>query len=414
MQNAVAGQNKVANFKVGDRLVARVRKVCAEGVYLNVDGAAYALMSPKRFGKGGRRNAVLNLIRVGSSLEGRIRAYHQETRQLVLDPTPDSIRAVMTVQRKPSYELLAQGTTFLIDGANLIGALGPEDAASSLATVRDELERRGYRAVVFLENRCLAWCLANQADDTHKEALREFVRSVGVSLVEDEADCSMLQCARSIESSVCLTNDSLADYRDVFGDLVGTSRIRRFSAVKLADKTLISVTGLEAAVEIPSVRNEVVVGPSVTPVVEKPANRRPAAVTGRAACLALGNELLDRGEVKRAFGCFDRLVRKNDPDGYRALANAFANGDGVSRDGRRASKYEKLARRLEKRNRETARRTARKYAELRRSEWNVGAHLSARRIEAQRLSVFGTLHEQNRAYARERMSRRGRNCRSAA
>lgn len=400
MQNEVVGQNAVVGFKVGDRLVARVRKVCAEGVYLNVDGAADAMMSPKRFGIGARRNAMLGRIRVGSTMEATVRKYHEKTRQLVLDPTLASVRSLTAVQRKPSYELLAQGTTFLVDGANLVGAIGPENVAHAFAVIRGDLEKRGYKAVIFLEHRCYVWCLSNQSSEERKEALRSLVRSGGVSLVEDEADCTILQCARSIPSSVCLTNDSFADYREVFGDLVGTSRVRRFSTVKLADKTLISVTGLGMAIEIPVLKDEPLVAVAPMPVAAKTEKPRPNAVTGHAARLALGHSLLNRGEVKRAFRCFDTLVRKNDPDGYRALANAYANGEGVDPDGKRAKKYEKLARRLATRNRELARREARTCALLHRSEWSPSLHLSARRLEAQRLSVFGERHKANRAYAR--------------
>ena len=414
MQNVVVGQDAVVGFKVGDRLVARVRKVCAEGVYLNVDGAADALISAKCFGVGVRRCAALDRIRIGSTVEATVRKYHENTRQLVLDPTPASVRSLMAVQRKPSYELLAQGTTFLVDGANLVGAIGPENVAHAFVVIRGELEKRGYNAVIFLEHRCYVWCLANQSGEEGKEALRSFVRSDGVSLVEDEADCTILQCARSIPSSVCLTNDGFADYREVFGDLVGTNRVRRFSTVKLADKTLISVAGLETAIEIPVMKVEAPIAAAEPSAADETAKRRPDAVTGGAAHLALGNSLLDRGEVKRAFQCFDDLVRKNDPSGYHALANAYANGEGVDPDGRRAKKYERMARRLEKRNRETVRREERICASLDRGEWGQGLHLSARRREAQRLVTFSAIRKENCEYLRRRRAQRKTAYRRAA
>ena len=78
-----------------------------------------------------------------------------------------------------------------------------------------------------------------------------------VALVSDngstqkrEADAPILQVAEAIVGSVCVSNDQFADYANMHSNIVWTDRVRSFSTLKLASKTLITIDGLTRAIVV--------------------------------------------------------------------------------------------------------------------------------------------------------------------
>ena len=217
----------------------------------------------------------------------------------------------------------------------------------------------------------------------------------------------ILQCARQFPESVCISDDGFRDYRNVFGDIVGTPRVRRFTWIEIGGRRLLSIDGFADAIEIrqaevsetPAEQEEETEAP-----VEKSAEERqlrPAAPSGHDAVLALGSTMLLKGDAKKAFECFWRVVRKGSPDGYRAMAQAYETGDGVEKDARQAEKFSKLAEKMERKARDSERRLARKFAMMRDGASGVmHDHMSANDIVACSMLACSRLEKDIRSLAR--------------
>lgn len=284
-----------------------------------------------------------------------------------------------TGREKRAFRPLAKGTTLLIDVANLLGALGPEGAAAKLETVRESLGEKGYSTILFWEQRGYYWCAGHQGKgrEADKAALKRFVQSEGVSMVEGESDLAMLQVCRAIPGSVCVSRDRFADYKEVFGDIVGTERVRAFSWVAAGETFFLSIEGLADAIVIRAAKGDeegtAQGGSEATTGSAAEENLEDAGAGGKTSeggLVAQGRTLLEKGEAEKGLRCFGRLVRKGDPEGYRALSEAYGEGMGVEADEKKAARYEKLARRQEKRNREEALR--RKRGASRHHGWRAG------------------------------------------
>lgn len=284
-------------------------------------------------------------------------------------------------KKKAGYAPLPPGTTVLVDVANLIGALGPEGAAAKLEMVRESLKRMGYPTILFWEQRGYFWCLCHQGEgsaESDKAALKRLIRGGGVSMVDGEADLAMLQVCRAIPGSVCVSRDRFDDYKGVFGDIVGNGRVRAFSWAEAVGTIFLSIEGLAEAIVIrvakggeegaPQGGGE----PASAAETEETAEEIGAAgeMIGAAGLVAQGRALLEKGEAEKGLRCFGRLVRKGDPEGYRAMADAYGEGRGVEPDEKKAVRYAKLARRQEKRRREEAMR--RKRGASRHHGWRAG------------------------------------------
>lgn len=300
-------------------------------------------------------------------------------------------------QCKNHYQPLKKGTTFLVDTANLVGELGPEHVAERLTAVAATLEARGYRACFFWEHRSFKWARRNQLDAADVAALEAFARRKDVSIVGEESDLAILQAAQAVADSVIVTQDHLRDYAAVYPDLVGTSRHRAYSLAPVGGRMLLTIYGLREAIEIPpaaaasvSKASPVETAPKAASAPKAPqapavADERaeeerweldeavvraraakPVFVPDRKGLLGVADACLARGEAQRAFALIDQVARKQ-PKLYHDIANAFANGQGVAPDVRKASHYDGLADRREKALRERRRRNQRLVAEHRRT-----------------------------------------------
>jgi len=398
-------------FKVGSKFTATVKAVHEAGVNIVMpDGKGSGVISPKCWGEGARRRAALAAIKPGDELPVTVVKFYPRTTTLLLALNGDKAKAKSVgIQRKPDYTLIAPGTTLLVDCANVIGKFGADVPMDILRTIQAEIGSRGYNPVLFLEHRAYTWFACNQDSEEKRSALAQFVEKGGVSLVNGEADLAMLQCARQIPCSVIVSDDGFADYRNVFGDIVGTSRVRRFTWIEIDGRRLLSIDGFADAIEI---RRE----EKAEATVEKSATRHlcPNAPVGRDAVLALGGTMLAKGDAKKAFACFDQAVRKGAADGYRAMARAYEAGDGVEKDAKKAAKFSKLAVKMEHKTRDRRRRLARKYAMVRDGALEMRNHMSAADIMACSLLARRRLEKDIRAHRRaERISRNAVSSRAA-
>ena len=457
-QSITKPMNKVT-FKVGAKFTATVKAVHDSGVNIVMpDDKGSGVILPKCWGDGARRRAALAAIKPGDELPVTVVKFHPQAMTLLLVLNGGKEKAKLGngtkaktdcnakakqrqaaianpkpagIQRKPDYTLIAPGTTLLVDGANLIGKLGADDSVNILRTVRAEIESRGYKAVLFLDYRAYSWLKHNQESEEKLSALVQFVEKGGVSLVNGEADLVILQCARQIPETICISDDGFLDYHSAFGDIVGTPRVRRFTWIEIGGRRLRSIDGFADAIEINKekaleVPVEKVVEAEETakkveeaeaPVEKRAAIRhlRPDAPCGRDAVLALGNSMLAKGDAKKAFDCFDLAVRKGSSDGYRAMARAYEAGDGVEKDAKKAVKFSKLAVKMERKARDCQRRLARKFAMVRDGAFALTHdHMSANDVVACSLLARRRLEKDIRAHRRaERISRNGIHNRAA-
>ena len=390
VNHSIDKATNAVKFKVGAKFVATVKAVHESGVNIVMpNGKGAGLISPRCFGDGVRRRKALAAIRPGDTIPVTVKEFYPQTMTILLVPDAGSklykgvghdepmLRHEHSgIQRKPDYELVTPGTTFLVDCANLLGKLGPEDAASRLRTIRDSLVSLGYRAAFFLEHRAYTWLKCNQESEAKTEAFMRFVAEAGVSLVQGEADLAILQCTRQIPGSVCLSNDGFADYGKVFSDIVGTSRVRRFSWANIGDSLFLSIEGLADAIvvkpegladplpemsgtsgsvaEIPSLpafadepkapeSTEVGMPPDL--IAEPASHRRPDAPAGSNAILALGAEMLEKGAEKKAVACFAK-AGETDPIAWTELAWLYYDGNGVKADKSKARRFFRKAREM--------------------------------------------------------------------
>lgn len=389
-------------YKAGTKFVATIKAVHSEGVYIEMPKGRGAGVIPSSYwGNVEKRKAAMAAIHPGDKMEVVVRKYIPLSVTLSLAPVTPCVkikpRHSVDVHHKPQCKLAVPGTVFLVDVANLLGRIGPEDAANRLRTINDSLISLGHSVALFLEYRTFAWLRCNQESEEKVNALRQFVKSGGVSLVKDEADLAILQCARQIPGSICVTNDKFKDYEEQFGDIVGTSRVHSFSWVKIDDHLFLSIEGLASAIKI---RSEVESGVSSEECASfddsadlETRKIRPDAPAGNGAVLELGHLLLAKGDTKKAFECFEKVARKGDAEGYLAMANAYQTGEGVKKDGKKADKYAKLAVKLEKKKREDERRQERKWSMSR--EVTIPyrrTHMSLRKTTQIDLAFFGEVH----------------------
>lgn len=259
--------------------------------------------------------------------------------------------------KKPKYRVAAPGTTWLIDGANVLGVTGPEHAQVVFSTLERTMTKRGYKVAIFLERRCLHWAVKNQASEADMRELKNYAKSAHITLVDNESDLSMLQAARVIPGAVMVTRDHFRDYRATFNDVFTTHKIAGFSCMKTDVRLVMSIFGLKDAIEIPLAKSAPVVTDGVKSVVaEKDTAAKPDQMrkTAKVGLLAWGERCVKHGEIEKAIACYNKLIGKKDAAGYRALAGLYEGKDPA-----RSKKYENLADRLERRMKKSARRDRR-------------------------------------------------------
>ena len=429
---------KHGEFIPGRTLRATVKTVNKTGVMVKTPGGrGSGVISARCWGDGLEREKALAAIRSGDEFDVVVRSYDQRTLTLslvlvecesLMVPTKkpkksicspiDSSLCVMH-PRKPAYQPIESGTVFLWDTANLLGATGAENAAQTFKTIAQTLTGQGYKALFFIERRCLTWALCNQRTEDEVAELDAFVRQGDVVVVEDggngagEADYAILQMAEALPGSVCVTRDHHEDYAHVYPNIVGTNRIRSFSVAKACGKTMILVNGITHAIVVVDRQVQAVALPVAPSAPSTPVSNLVPA-DSRRGLLAVAGDCVRRGDVQRAERIYAK-VAKRDPAAYRALAEMYREGKAVPVDGKKAARYERLARKSEKSRRARSMRERRLRAEAIRSYRHTIDHFAAKRREALNLAICGERCEMAHEHRKlMRTWRRGRGVRAHA
>ena len=416
-------------YIAGQRITATIRTIHEEGVYVRLPARWNGVVSPKCWGDKEARKKALAALRSGEKLRVVVKSVdiHSRCLSLCLDTKASEKSAIerqgrcsdakggnpcravaFELNRKSCFEEMKAGSVLLVDTANLLSELGPEDAARKLSVVRDEIERRGYRVLFFLERRALGWCLYSQSSEKLVSEMKEFTSDARVSLVDGESDLAMLQVAAALPNSYCCTRDHFADYADTFGEIVG-SRRRSFSSIGFDGRVLLSFEGMRDAIVIES------------RAAHETCNL-PYPVTEEGECVAQGRDeilcddkkeassdiasdsvcenslrrsfaqgLVARGEVDRAVRYLEKVAGK-DPNAYYDLADIFAE-----RDSKAVRKYIRLAEDAERRSRKTDIRNRRRLRSARRMNVAVD-HLSRQKRKAIGFAEFARVHDEIMGY----------------
>lgn len=381
-KRTVRTANVRRTFAEGQVLSATVKRVDQASAYFTVKGASSAVVPAKSCEKSGTvRFADLG---VGQIVRVRVKAWHPQTRQIVLSGVEEIVRsgAKKAIVRKcvervvkPAYETLSNGTVVLIDGANLLHEFEPAEAPKVMRSVVDGLKEQGYDARIYLEHRAWKFYSFNQGGEEAGEKFKALCRELDVTIVGREADLAILQVLKTVPKSVGLTNDRYADYAKTFPDLVGTPRLRGFSVTKIDDLKLISIDGLPKAVKVserveqkaqaleaPVVQDSVV----DEPVIERPQPVRTFSNDVKGGFCGYGNVLLAKGNVQGAIRCFKKGVARHQSECYAGLAE-ICHSQG---DAKGAKKFARLGEKLQRRLRDQELRKRRLWAERRRASYN--------------------------------------------
>lgn len=291
------------------------------------------------------------------------------------------------ISRKPAYQLIPEGATLLIDTANVLDAIGSRHAAHVLATIESSLASHGFKTFFFIENRALMWTRCHQESQSEMDALEAFCKKSNVTRVSgsSEADLVILQAARAISDSVCVTRDRLRDYVEVYPEIVGTKRHRSCTAVTLDDKILLTIEGLRDPVVIEKEVPQTVVAPESIPVAENVSEKVPQNVLTNAAdalemdsqevassvkplrkgLLGVGDICLAKGNVAKAVALYGRAAKK-DPSVYFDIADLYSDDEDGEIGYRRSEEFTQLGLKNAKKLRERKLRQARLRAEMHR------------------------------------------------
>ena len=453
---------KHSEIMPGRMLRATVKVVNETGVMVKMpSGHGSGVISPRCWGTGIEREKALAEIRPGDEFDVVVCNYDARTMTMSLalvgcehlKPLPGKelkkrVRHVAQPQsavcpRKPSFMPIAAGTMLLWDASNLLGATGGENAARTFGAIAGSMSEQGYKTMFFIEQRCLTWALHNQRSTDEADELDAFMRRGDVVIVGDggngtgEADCAILQMAEALPGAVCVTRDRYEDYARTYPDIVGTDRIRSFSVAKVGGKLMILVNGIAHAIVVEDGQmQKAAIEPSETSVPVQAAAESasdieaPVAVQDMDAVapvdmppmeakipvehgglLAVADECVRRGDAKGAVRIYTKLA-KRDPLAYRALAEMYRDGHAVAADRKKATRYERLARKYEKSRRERSLRERRLRAEAIRSGRHVADHFAAKRRKALNLTIYGERYE--RAHEHRKLMRTWRRGRSVS
>ena len=404
---------KEDQFKAGDRFVAMIKDVRAEGVYIVRDSGS-GCISPRCWGHGEVRKAALARIRPGDLVEVEVISWHPKanTISLVLAGSPSSKMSRSVAHRgqpiahahkyKPDFKPIPSGSLMVIDLANIFGKVGPAHAARVLEAIASTLGKGGYRLLFFIERRTLGWLMHNQGSVAEENALMDFCHRGDVSLVGDEADLPILQTLEVEVGSYAVSGDGFSDYAKEFPDVVGTKgRIRKFSFARVGERLNISIDGVRHMVVVPMhdeaaklhEDSAIQTDPDVAGVKDISTDTAPTEHPKRKSA-----SKVHIGKVSSAIRYLGKVAKK-DPLGYFELAELFGSGAcGGKADAKKAARYEKLGREFCKRQREMAKRYSRLNA-MRIKDGRKGCpHMSKRQISDMRIADFIRGHEEIAEY----------------
>ena len=418
--------SKINKFNIGDKFEATIKSVRDEGVYIYMGKGGGGTISPACWGNGEERAKALAMLKPGDRGPVVVKSYNKANRSLSLLLDGGKLRLgspkvkmskpvarrhavankIAQPPVKPAYKPIPAGSTLLIDAANLLGAIGPVDAARNLAIVGQELELRGFSVAFFLERRAWGWCMYNQVSDKQGSAWRDFSRDPRLSLVDGESDLAMLQVANAVPNAFICTRDHLADYSGTYSEIVSDRR-RSFSVVNLAGRMLLAIDGLVDAVAIDPPVAEVECDADPVGEVPEPEETETSGQCEADAECASPDAFAKHSRIADPVRYFGRLAEK-DVDAYYALADHYSG-----KSAKQERKYLRLAAVAEKRGRETLRRDVRRFKAAKRGTILAG-HFSRQRRNAVGIAEFARVHNDIASCLAERRHQNGRANRRAA
>ena len=399
------------NYIPGRKFVATVKAVRSEGVYIKMPAGGSGIISPKCWGSGRAKAEALAMIKPGDKVSVVVKSYNRACRvlSLLLDGgqiridyshapgeakgsrrfarRPVAVRKEAAHLAKAAYRPMPAGSTLLIDIANLLGAIGPADAARNLRIIVSGLEQRGFGVALFLERRAWGWGMHNQESEQQAAAWREFSHDPRPSLVDGESDLAMLQVAAVVGNAYVCTRDHLADYAETYPEIVKDRR-RSFSVTNLGGRTIFAIEGLVDAIAIDPADSEPEA--EATPTQSERKTEEPADATSvpreKAAPAGQPDMFATHARIADPVRYLGRIAEK-DHRAYRALARYFSGTDA-----RLERKYLRLAAAAERRGRETSIRDARRFKAARRGVRPMG-HFSRQRRNAIGIAEFARAHD---------------------
>ncbi len=361
--------------KTGEKFLATVKLVRPEGIYFEKRGNWSGCIAASFFGKGATREAALAKVHPGDTCKVEILAVHPGNRSLEFTLAKSGKMAEPT-SRKPAFAPCPEGTLFLFDLSNFLGAVAGLRGADWVDAIEKSLTASGYSVLFFVERRCLAWARYQQTTDLDGErilALEKRTNRVTVISGRGEADLAILHVAAAVPGSVCISRDSFRDYKTAFPTIVGSDRVKSFTLANFAGKRVLSIDGvrdpifLENPAQTPAVAEaETADSESAEPAVSTTQDATAADKADLTAAEkgAFGGAVAWRPRSHRGAAThFYAKSARNDPNLFYALADQYAAGSEEER--KLAAKYEKLAFQKEKRLREVKFRKLRQRAEKR-------------------------------------------------
>ena len=253
------------NLAVGKKFVATVKKVRAEGVYIEMPGGGSGTISPRCWGVGAERAEALGRVNPGDKLDVVVRSWDARTKtaSLVL-PGFEHLKPVQKVKRamwnkcmggqiapKPRFTPIPIGSLIVFDLANVFGHIPVALIPAFMEAARVGLKSAGYNVVFFLEKRAMYWAWSKAASPVIAAGFANDCKAEDVTLVRGEADLPILQTLMAVGNAYAVSGDWFTDYRAAFPGIVGTDRIRKFSVANLpGGSILFSIDGVQQGVLI--------------------------------------------------------------------------------------------------------------------------------------------------------------------
>ena len=247
---------KTLLYEPAQHIEVTVRFARNEGVYVDLPYGGTGIVSTRCWGGTADRIARIRELRSGQALKAIVKSWNPDARSasLVLPECEDLlVRKAWNRSNKPDFEPIKPdfepikvGACLIFDTANIVGDY-TDYAGQRLKQTQTTVARLGYRPVFLLEHWAYTWMLQHQPSEYASTELSQFVEA-NVTLLNSEADLVMLQLLRQIPDAVGVTNDKLSDYAKVFSDIVGSSKVRPYSLIKIGSEVFLSIDGFTEAI----------------------------------------------------------------------------------------------------------------------------------------------------------------------
>ena len=393
--------------KNGERFLATVKQVRAEGVYVEKHGKWSGSISAKCWGNGEERVSAMSKIRPGNKLFVQVVSCNAENQYMSLVLAPEGNGALESERgvkvscskiraKKPEFVSLPAGTCFLIDLANLMGELEVDRCAEWMRAIETTLINAGYGVNFFIEERSMWWAIRQQRTPEDGRELKSLCkRKELVTIVpgsREEADLAIMQTAFAIPNSVCVSCDKYRDYAKEYPNIVGTQRVRSFNTTNSCGRKILHIMGIHDPITLPERK--------VDHTHNAVAKERESAMIGTVMSGLMQGEKVARNDRKDQSFRFGTLQTGKDSSEDFFVEDICSD---VAESSKQLSvSYDTLSSSTDKRQREIVLRDRRIHAQMRRLGTKKGFHLSAKKRRELKVADFCASHDEIRRYLRTR------------